>query len=49
MDTRGNDAQGAEFRINELITLREIVNEVRERVMHERISEWRPSQPFYMS
>lgn len=49
MDTRGNDAQGAEFRINELITLREIVNEVRERAMHERISEWRPSQLFYMS
>lgn len=37
MDIGGNDAQEVESRINESVTLREIVNEARKRAMHERM------------
>lgn len=37
MDIGGNDTQEVESRINESVTLREIVNEARKRAMHERM------------
>lgn len=37
MDVCGSSVQGGDLGINESVTLREIVNEARERAMHERM------------
>lgn len=39
MNTGGNDAQGARPVVNEVVMLCEITNEVRDRVIHERMKQ----------
>lgn len=39
MNTGGNDAQGARPVVNEAVMLCEITNEVRDRVIHERMKQ----------